>query len=98
MLRFLCIMLTFIYAYSCPVSVKDAWNCVTNRTGKPFLTEAEIINTYASNAGYMAKKALHYLALNCDSNNDGLITFDDVKKSGCAKSCAHRMVIQKKFC
>ena len=98
MLRFLCIMLTLLCTYSCPVSVEDAWNCMTKGTGKPFLTEAEILKTYASNAGYVTKKALHYLALNCDSNSDGLITLADVKKSGCAKSCAHRMVIQKKFC
>lgn len=98
MLRLLVITLTFFSAYSCPVTIEDTWNCITKRTGKPFLTETEILRTYAPNAGYIQKKVLHHLATTCDANHDNIITLKDLKESGCAKSCQHRMLIQQRFC
>ena len=98
MLRLFVLTFAFFSAYSCPVTIEDTWDCITKRTGTPFLTETELLRTYAPNAGYIQKKVLHYLAMTCDANNDGLITLIDVKQSGCAKSCQHRMLVKNNFC
>lgn len=34
----------------------------------------------------------------CDYSDDGIVTFEDIKESGCLNSCMYRMMIQEKLC
>ncbi len=88
-------MVMMCVASACDISLETTWHCIESKTWTSRLSEPSLLR-YSHNT--KQRRLIHMIFKSCDYSDDGIVTFEDIKESGCLNSCMYRMMIQKKLC